>query len=103
MSGNLIPKKKPSTATMAQFLHLDPLWVSETIDSIDSSIRAWINPSIASISFTSLQCNMPSPCCDDGTMNPLQLLFRELDPTGKLLHNYGKSPFLMGKSTISMW
>ena len=23
-------------------------------------------------------------------------------PSGKLLHNYGKSPFLMGKSTISM-
>jgi hypothetical protein len=23
-------------------------------------------------------------------------------PSGKRLHNYGKSPFLMGKSTISM-
>jgi hypothetical protein len=23
-------------------------------------------------------------------------------PSGKLLHNYGKSPFLMGKVTISM-
>jgi hypothetical protein len=23
-------------------------------------------------------------------------------PSGKLSHNYGKSPFLMGKSTISM-
>jgi len=23
-------------------------------------------------------------------------------PSGNLLHNYGKSPFLMGKSTISM-
>ena len=28
------------------------------------------------------------------------LLF--LLPSGKLSHNYGKSPFLMGKSTISM-
>ena len=23
-------------------------------------------------------------------------------PSGKLVHDYGKSPFLMGKSTISM-
>ena len=25
-----------------------------------------------------------------------------VQPSGKLLHSYGKSPFLMGKSTISM-
>jgi hypothetical protein len=28
--------------------------------------------------------------------------FLALLPSGKGLHNYGKSPFLMGKSTISM-
>ena len=26
----------------------------------------------------------------------------EIVPSGKRLHNYGKSPFLVGKSTISM-
>ena len=29
-------------------------------------------------------------------------LFSRKLPSGKRLHNYGKSPFLMGKSTISM-
>jgi len=31
-------------------------------------------------------------------MDPLNLT----RPSGKLLHNYGKSPFLMGKLTVSM-
>jgi hypothetical protein len=26
----------------------------------------------------------------------------QIFPSGKLLHNYGKSPFLMGKSTINV-
>ena len=30
------------------------------------------------------------------------IIIISLLPSGKRLHNYGKSPFLMGKSTISM-
>ena len=33
---------------------------------------------------------------------PFLALCTWLVPSGKPLHNYGKSPFLMGKSTISM-
>ena len=35
-------------------------------------------------------------------VEPVTCFDREEVPSGKLLHNYGKSPWLMGKSTISM-
>ena len=35
-------------------------------------------------------------------LSPVFVIEKTQLPSGKLLHNYGKSPFLMGKSTISM-
>ena len=35
-------------------------------------------------------------------VEPVTCFDREEVPSGKLLHNYGRSPWLMGKSTISM-
>ena len=35
-------------------------------------------------------------------LHPKKLMWLKALPSGKLLHNYGKSPFLLGKLTISM-
>ena len=38
---------------------------------------------------------------DGGCLSEPCLISRGYIPSGKLLHSYGKSPFLMGKSTIN--
>jgi len=39
---------------------------------------------------------------DDLRIDTSRYRDQDLLPSGNLLHGYGKSPFLMGKSTISM-
>jgi len=46
--------------------------------------------------------NLPGDSKDHGALEPWNLMTFHFIPSGKHTKNYGKSPFSMGKSTISM-
>ena len=70
------------------------------IQTVPNGRWHWVNPTTVILKITkTLHVSWSNP---DFWWLLSSMSFKSWLPSGKLSHNYGKSPFLMGKSTISM-